>query len=107
MSKSVTFWKFVSHDVDMTHDDAQKLAYRIEKGEFVPKNSHGERYYRTGGWCFDIGRKPYLVEYAHGHIQRHYAMSVAELREACYLKRADKVVPCPFQTIENEENEND
>lgn len=94
--QNVTFWKFVSHPITTTHADAEALAKRIEAGEFVPHNSHGECYYKLGGWCYDIGRKPYLIEYSHGHIQRAWALSIAELRAACHLSRHDRVVPDPF-----------
>jgi hypothetical protein len=94
--RKVTFWKFVSHPVSTTEVHAAALAKRIESGEVAPMNQHGERFYKLGGWCYDIGRKPYLVQYAHGHIERHWALSVAELRRACYLSRNDKVVPDPF-----------
>lgn len=92
----VQFWKFVSHPVSTTFELAEAQAKRIEAGDFVPMNQHGERFYKVGGWCFDIGRKPFLVEYSHGHIWRLWAMSVGELRKACYLSRNDKVVPDPF-----------
>lgn len=93
----VTFWKFVSHPVSTTFEQAEALAKRIEALEFVPLcSSAGDRFYKSGGWCYDIGRKPFLVEYSHGHIQRHWAMSISELRKACYLSRSDKVVPDPF-----------
>lgn len=92
----VTFWKFVSHAVATTPEQAAAISRRIESGEVVPINNHGERFYKLGGWCYDIGRKPFLVEYAHGHIQRQWALSVGELRKACYLNRNDKVVPDPF-----------
>lgn len=71
-------------------------AAKIESGKFVPMNNYGERFYKSGGWCFDIGRKPFLVEYSHGHIERKWALSVKELRSACYLTCNDKVVPDPF-----------
>jgi hypothetical protein len=92
----VTFWKFVSHNVSTTHEQAEALARRIEAGDFKPANQHGEMLYKSGGWAFDLGRKPYLVQYADGHIQRAWASSVAELRESCYLSRRDKVVADPF-----------
>jgi len=98
MSKTTecTFWKFVSHPVSMTHADAENLAKKIESGEFVPSNSYGERFYKLGGWCFDIGRKPYLVEGPDGHIGRSWALSVKELRQALYLTKRHQVVRDPF-----------
>lgn len=96
MKKQVTFWKFVSHPVSTTEEQAAALAKRIESGEVVPMLQYGERFFQRGGWCFDIGRKPYLVEYSHGYIQRHWALSVGELRKACCLSRNDRVVADPF-----------
>lgn len=95
MSK-VTFWKFVSQPISTTQEQAKIFAEKIESGEVIPMNNHGERFYKLMGWSFDIGRKPYLVQYAHGSIERHWALSVTELRRACYLSRNDKVVADPF-----------
>lgn len=92
----VTFWKFVDHPIDTTPEQAAKLAERIESGDFVPCNSHGERYYKSMGWCYNIGRKPYLIQHSHGDISRGWAASIKELRKALYLTKADKVVPDPF-----------
>lgn len=106
MSKpKVTCWKFVKHEVSMTLQDAQALASQIEAGTIRPVNSYGERFYKLGGWCFDLGRKPYLIEYTHGQIERKWALSVAELRQACYLKRGDKVIPDPFFHLQIEEDD--
>lgn len=99
----VTFWKFVSHPISTTLEQAEALAKRIEAGDFVPFNQHGERYYKLGGWCYDIGRKPFLVEYSHGDIQRQWAMSIGELRKTCHLNRNCKVVPDPFFKSEDAE----
>lgn len=90
------FWKFVSHPVSTTSEQAAALARRIETGEFVPPNQYGERYWRSGGWCYDVGRKPFIFKHADGHIGQGWARSIKELREACYLGRAIKVVPDPF-----------
>lgn len=92
----VNFWKFVKHEVKMTRDDAQALATQIVAGTVRPINSYGERFYKRGGWCFDVGRKAYLIEFTHGQFERKWALNVAELRQACYLKRGDKVIPDPF-----------
>lgn len=91
-----TFWKFVSHPVATTAEHAADIAHRIEVGEFTPPNNYGERYWRSGGWCYDVGRNPYLIKYPDGHIGQGWASSVKELREACFLSRAVKVVPDPF-----------
>jgi hypothetical protein len=95
--KQVTFWKFVSHPISTTQEQAKVLAERIQSGEYRPPNSHGERFYKLGGYCYDVGRKAYLIQYAYGSIERKWAHSVAELRKACYLKAQDKVVLDPFQ----------
>lgn len=92
-----SYWKFAHHDNVPSVEFAMSLAKRIEEGEFVPTNNCGERYFKSMGWCFDVGRKPYLIQYAHGEIHRSWAMSVAELRESCGLSRRDKVVQDPFQ----------
>jgi hypothetical protein len=94
--QKVNFWKFVSHEVATSQADAAALAIKIERGEFIPCNQSGERYYRLGGWCYDVGRKPFLVEYFHGGFERKWAKSVKELRIACYLKRVDRVIADPF-----------
>jgi len=101
-TSKVDFWKFVDHPIKTTAEQAAAIARQIEVGDFVPGNSSGERFYKLGGYCYDLGRKPYLVEYAHGHIQRHWALSRKELRTACHLRRRDKVVSDPFYREEDE-----
>jgi hypothetical protein len=78
------------------------VARRIESGEFVPPNHGGVRYYKSMGWCFDVGRKPYLINYAYGHIERNWASSVRELRHVLALRRADRVVLDPFAESETD-----
>lgn len=92
----VTFWKFVSHPVSTTPEQAQALANRIASGEYRAVNQRGERFYRLGGYAYDVGRQPYLIQYHYGSIERVWALSVAELREVCHLTNADKVVKDPF-----------
>ncbi|MBC3871736.1 hypothetical protein [Undibacterium oligocarboniphilum] len=92
----VTFWKFVNHTISTTPEEARALAEKIESGEFVPHNNHGERFYKWMGYCYDIGRVPYLIQYSHGSIERAWGLSVKEIRESLYLKRSDKVIPDPF-----------
>jgi hypothetical protein len=93
---NVTFWKFVSHAISTTHEDAAAIAKKIERRELVPIASIGERYYKLGGYCYDIGRKPYLIQYAHGSIARAWALSVSDLRLGLGLSRKDKVALDPF-----------
>lgn len=99
----VSYWKFVKHEVSTTREQAAAFAKNIEDGVVTPHNAHGERYYKLGGWCYDVGRKPYLIEYAHGGFERKWARSVSELRNACYLRRADKVIQDPFFTAEEDD----
>jgi len=98
----VTFFQFAFHPNVSSRESAQRVADRIEGKEFAPGNNCGERYYKSGGWCYDIGRKPFLIQHAYGGISRGWALSVSELREAFVLKRADKVVPDPFYKKEVE-----
>lgn len=99
----VSFWKFVEHPVQTTYEMAEALAKKIENGEFTPRNEYGERFYKSGGWCFDVGRKPYLIE-QNESIYRKWASSVKELRESLYLSRSAKVVKDPFYSAEGYEH---
>ena len=97
----LNFWKFVSWDVTMTFDDAQRLAEQITLGTTrVNASSPGGRFYKLGGWCFDLpalaSYKPYLVLYHYGDIQQAWGSSVAELREKLYLSPKDRVATNPF-----------
>ena len=97
----MSFWKFVKWDVPTTFEQASAFACKIKAGEAKAKASDpGGRLYKVGGWCFDLaelaGFKPYLVEHSYGGFSRGWAKSVADLREAMYLSRKDRVALDPF-----------
>lgn len=83
-------------DTNYTPEQAAELARRINAGEIGIPRTDGTPYYRFMGWRFDIGRRPFLIEYAHGGFSRKYARSIGELRAALYLSRKDKVIADPF-----------
>ena len=95
MNKPVAFWKF-NPKTAVTQEQAADYACKIAKGEIVPVNGEGARYHLRGGWAFDIGRKPYLIEAADGQIYRRWGRNVGELRRALCLKRTERVIADPF-----------
>jgi len=94
--ETIKYWKF-NEDSDFPEEKAQQIADRIQSGEYNPPNDYGSKYYKFMGYCFDVGRKAYLIEYEHGSFERKYAKSIGELRDCCYLSKNDKVILDPFK----------
>ena len=82
---------------DFTDKQARELADGINSGTLSIPLTNGNQCYCFMGWIFDIGRKPYLVEYNHGCITRYYGRSVADIRNGLKLSPKDRVVADPFQ----------
>ncbi len=95
MNTPVAFWKF-NPKTAVTQEQAADYACKIAEGEIVPVNGECSRYHRSGGWEFDIGRKPYLIEAADGQIYRRWGRNVGEIRRALGLKRTERVIADPF-----------
>jgi len=93
--RTVTFKQFAFHSnvPDVRH--AEAVRDKIQSGEFKPLNNDGERFYKSAGYEFDIGRLPFLID-DHGAIYRAYALSGKELRDALGLSRSARCIPDPF-----------
>jgi hypothetical protein len=91
MNKPVAFWKF-NPKTAVTQEQAADYANSIAEGVIVPVNGECSRYHLSGGWAFDIGRKPYLIEAADGGIYRRWARNKSELRRALGLKRTERLI---------------
>ncbi len=98
----MSFWKFVSWEVNITPSQAASFAEDIKSGRKVRPCDPGGRFFKMGGWCFDLcelaGYKPYLIKYHEGGIEQAWGRNVGELREQLYLSRRDKVAANPFAT---------
>ena len=97
MTEPIHFWKFNKQST-VPQEWAADYANKIATGEHTPVNGDCGRWHLSGGWAFDIGRKPYLIEAADGSIYRRWARAVGELRKALYVKRSERVVADPFKT---------
>ena len=93
MKKTCSYHQFAFH-ANVNPESGARMAARIDAG-FNPPNDSGERYYKSAGFCFDIGRKPFLIE-QDGLIYRMWALNKKELREKCRVSRRAAIVADPF-----------
>ena len=97
--EKISHFKFVQHEVRTTPEEAQELADRIQRGQYVP-SADWEQFYKCGGYAYDIGRKAFLIHHYYGGYSEGWAMNIKQLREDLCLSRRDHVIENPFQIVE-------
>ena len=81
---------------DFTPEQAAELARQINDYELRIPDTKGARLYLSQGWAFDIGNKPYLIDYGTS-IVRKWARGIGALRRSLALSRDERVVADPFE----------
>ena len=87
-----SFWKYIPESA-FTHEQAAAKAKDLE--HHAPVCTGPERYFRYLGWEFDIGRRPFLIEWA-GGIHRVWGRSVDDVRKGFSVPRKAKIADDPF-----------
>ena len=94
MSIVKSFHRF-NPNSDFTQEQAAELARQINEYEVRIPDTAGARLYLFQGWCFDIGNKPYLIDYG-SSIVRKWARGIGALRRSLHLSPDERVVADPF-----------
>ncbi len=94
MSIVKSFHRF-NPNATMSQAEAAELARQINEYEVRIPDTAGARLYLVGGFAFDIGNKPYLIDYG-SSIVRKWARGIGALRRSLHLSAAERVVADPF-----------
>ena len=94
MSIVKSFHRF-NPNATLSQTEAAEIARQINSGERGIPDTGGSKLYLVGGFAFDIGNKPYLIDYG-SSIVRKWARGVGALRRSLHLSAAERVVADPF-----------
>lgn len=94
MSIVKSFHRF-NPNATLSQTEAAEIARQINSGERGIPDTAGANFYLFQGWCFDIGNKPYLIDYG-SSIVRKWGRGVGALRRSLHLSAAERVVADPF-----------